>query len=317
MKRYLEMFFRHRLLVILPLLVAVTGAVMYASSQHRQYQSTASLWVDSPVPGNSTIIQGVGAESPATSQMNVLNELLQTHDFLLNVAKATPLARFVATHPPAVVNSTLAGLVKGITVGSPGPQVINVTVKAASPGLAVALDGAVVHQYTTQVFAELQSRASTSVSYDGQQVKVAQAALAQAISQFQTAVGTPQAPGAPTALSDTTLTNAVLSAQEQLNTAQQNYQQANIVLGDVSDPNVLRVSDEPSPAVPLARKKQLIFTGIGGLLGGLVVSIVVLMVLTAADTSARDEGDIERALDLRVVGNINEARRRRWARKPA
>ena len=46
MLRYLEVFYRHRLLLIAPIIIALLASVGFAVTRPRTYEATAQLWFD-------------------------------------------------------------------------------------------------------------------------------------------------------------------------------------------------------------------------------------------------------------------------------
>jgi len=71
------------------------------------------------------------------------------------------------------------------------------------------------------------------------------------------------------------------------------------------------VLDPPNQAFPQARKKVVIFSAAGGLIAGLSISVLTLLLLVTRDRAVRDEGDLQQALGLRVVGTIGQFSTRR------
>ena len=99
---------------------------------------------------------------------------------------------------------------------------------------------------------------------------------------------------------------AVAAAQAQLATSQQNYSQALLsASGGTLDPTTFHIVDAPKvPSAPLPHKKQIMMAGIGGLLGGLVITIIALVLVMAQDRSVREEEEVESNLELEVVGSV-------------
>ena len=311
MKRYAETFFRHWLLFTLPLLLAVLGAGSYISHAKRQFSSTATIWCDAPLPGSSTVDQSSTGPTPAAVEEGVLQELLQTHSFPLAVGRHSPMAAYLMTLPPQRLDSSLSAIAKEVTLSTPGAQVLNVTVKAATPDLASGLAGAVVDQFTSTVVDTLRARGAQMVSYGKQQMALATTALDDARSQLASylAAHSPQTVASSNDVVGA-LTAAVASAQQEYNTAQQSYLQATVDLSHVSDAAVVRVEDRPSVPTPLSRKKAILFGGLGSILAGAVISLLLLAAVVAGDRSARQPDDIEGPLGLRVVGSIGHLPRR-------
>ena len=58
MRRYLQTFFRHPILLSAPIIIALCVAVAYQTRQPRQFLAGSTLWCDVPVPNDSSIFSG-------------------------------------------------------------------------------------------------------------------------------------------------------------------------------------------------------------------------------------------------------------------
>jgi Mrp family chromosome partitioning ATPase len=111
-------------------------------------------------------------------------------------------------------------------------------------------------------------------------------------------------PNNPDNAEQTRLTNEVAAAQTQRDQAVDHYNQAQIAgaTGAV-DPTAFHVIDPPKvPTAATSRKKQLVMTGLGSLLGGGVITLLILVLLVAADRSVREEQDLEGVVE--VAGTV-------------
>lgn len=304
--RYLETFFRHRIAVCLPVVVALLGAVAYVVLSGRSYQSTVDMWADNPLPAASSIDQATNGVTPAGQEASVLTELLTTRSFAYDVASHSQLG---LQHESAT--QLIATLQKQVAVSTPGPQILRIAATAPTSPEAVGTARAVAKEFSAQLSSVRSSRAQALVSYYSSQLNLLSQQLTQAEQQVSSYVASH--PGASANGSDTnltSLTSAVTSAQEQYQSVQAKYSQASAGLQEANAGSVSRVIDGPQqPAVAQSRKKRIIFAGVGGLVGGLVVSILVLLALTATDGAIRRKEDLEQEPDLQVVGVINQFRR--------
>src|SRR4051812_18549090 len=109
MKRnYVELFFRHRLLLLAPLVIAFMLGAGWGLMQPRTYVAGATMWTDAPLPNDSTVANVEAA--PSTGQQSLLNELLATRKFLLAVANDSPMRHEVATLSPPEVDYALRAM---------------------------------------------------------------------------------------------------------------------------------------------------------------------------------------------------------------
>jgi uncharacterized protein involved in exopolysaccharide biosynthesis len=103
------------------------------------------------------------------------------------------------------------------------------------------------------------------------------------------------------------LTVAVTTAQNQYNDVQKNYTQADQALTTEQAQVSSHVIDLPGAASASSKKKAAIFAGGAGIFFGLLVGLLGLIALTAADTAARRREDVETTTgDLQVVATIAE-----------
>ena len=288
MKRYFELYFRHPILFSLPMVVALVAGLGYASRAPKMYSSTATVFADASLPNASTLTAGVspGFVTPAADKMTTLQEFLGTQSFLDKVALRSPLAPFLKTQPQAVQRggSRRHGQDRqGRHLRTPDPYRLRPS--RQSPELAAGTVKAVVDEFTAELGSVLQARAQSLAAVYKTSVDQATAALQ-----------------SPTNSSST----QQAAASAQLAAAQQSYNQAlSSASSGTLDPTTFHMVDAPKvPTAPLPHKKQIMMAGIGGLLGGLVITIIALVVIMAQDRSVREEEEVESNLELEVVGSV-------------
>jgi capsular polysaccharide biosynthesis protein len=310
-RSYVETFFRHRLLLIAPALIAFVLAAAYGMQQPRSYVASATLWTDRRIPGDSTIGTMPGSDVPSTGQQALLTSLLATRTFMIEVVKDSPLAGRM-TGSQLDVDLELARLASTVSAATPGPQVMAVAVKQATPELATGVAEAVVRQFMREEERRVRARAAAQVSYDKQQLSAAASAVRAAQAQLvaYTQIHPEAGLGRQANSAETALVGQLALAQgnyaeaaKAYNASSTAYKQANTAALEMMDP--------PNQAFPQSRKKGVIFSAAGGLIAGLSISIVTLLLLVTRDRSVREEGDLQQALGLRVVGTIGEFSKRR------
>jgi Mrp family chromosome partitioning ATPase/capsular polysaccharide biosynthesis protein len=290
MKRYLELLFRRPVLLSLPMAVALVVGAGYALHLPRSYVSSSNLFVDTFLPNPSSLEQGVapGGSTPATEKLTTLQEFLRTQSFDNKVAQR-------ATGSGHIDDLTAAAIAKTIRLSTSGPQILNVSVKSTNPTLAARTVQAVTDEFSLELGQALQQRntsLATVLKADADsgatRLSSAQSALA---AYLQTH------PNNPDDAEETRLTNEVAAAQTQRDQAVARYNQARVAGGSGAssvDPTALHVVDPPKvPTLPTSRKKQLVMTGLGSLLGGGVLTLLILVLLVAGDHSVREVEDLE------------------------
>ncbi|MGA8015986.1 MAG: hypothetical protein WCB85_08730 [Candidatus Dormiibacterota bacterium] len=328
--RFLETLFRHRLLAIVPIVLGLVVAAGYELCQPREFTSTASVWVDASVPGNGLNNSSDQYVDPSTVEQSEMQQLLSSRSFSLAVGDSGPLAGYLASHPAAEV--TGLGAIPGlgsmfsssarasvsdqiandlesmIDVESTGPQVVTITVTAPDPAVAAGTAKAFLTEYTAQTVAAQKATDQTSLTYYGQQLSQAQVTLQQAqtaLSSFQKANPTVPANGLGNATA-TELLQAVTLDTTTYQSVLNQYEQAQLNLVDVNAQTGFQVLDSPTAnGSPVSISKKLLGAGIAGLVAGLLVSILLISALTAADRSARRSEDVQR-LGLQVAASVQD-----------
>lgn len=298
-RSYLEVFFRHRLLLTVPILVAAVLAGYYGFSQPRKYSAGVTVFADTAVPNDSTLSTGpVTNTTPAANQQAIFTEFLGIRTFLRDVMEHGPDAATFKSSGPDQQDAALAKLSHSVTVTATGPHVVAIAVQDTSPRVNNVAN-LVARSFIQTERDALTGRLKGQGDYDKQQVDAASRSLGDA--QKALAAGANSSADVVAQLNGT-----VTQAQQHYSDAATELAKSTAELAQVGDDSVLRVLDQADRSVPMSRKKGLILAGAGGLLGGLSISLVLLMIIVASDSSARRESDLEQQLPLRVVGSIAE-----------
>jgi capsular polysaccharide biosynthesis protein len=246
-----------------------------------------------------------------------MQELLETHDFLDKVASRQEAAPFVADAPRPFSDAELGKVAGAVGVSATGPQVISVLVTAKEPGAATGLAGSVIAEFMSEVSATLHTRGQALVDYQKQSLDTATASLGTAQKQLDDY--TKAHPGATSQEATVgQLESAVVGAQEQVAKAQDAYTQAKLTLATASDASAFRTVDKPSaPTAPQSRRSKMLFTAVGAVLAGIVVSLGLLTLFVATDSSAREAADVEDNLGLELVGTVGRVSDRRRQQRRA
>jgi hypothetical protein len=316
MKRYLETFSRHRILLIAPLIISVVMAGWYVTTRPKVYASSTTMWFDTQVPSASSIDTPLtNGGTPSGQAQSVLIELLNTRDFRIKVGHRGPLASYYArpgTSARAVDDQVDGALQHAVTSTVVGPQVLGIALKGPAPLVAANTLQAVVDQFTDELNAARNSRGSEALTYYQSSLVVAShdlTAAENAVTNYQ--VTHPPVPAGATpdpVLSR--LSQTALAAQARYTDVQNNLSTLNLQQ-KVNGAATSHVIDRPTASLaPVSSKKKMVFAGVAALLLGGLISLGVLALLTAADTRARSAEDLE-DLGLPVVGEIGQLPRTR------
>ncbi|MGZ6589067.1 MAG: hypothetical protein ACXVHX_32920 [Solirubrobacteraceae bacterium] len=280
---YRETYRRHRRLLKMPIIVTTVLALWIVAGSPKAYESTASLWVDTPPPGPSSINDtNTTVRTPADQQQLVLTELLHTRDFKLTVGHRGPLAAYLAKNAsagwgPSALLASVRGTPslearvadalgpKNVIATVAGPQVLQLSVRGASPRVDAGTLQALIQTFSSEVQRLAAQRGQATIGFYQSQLDAAAAALRAA------------APGSPGAR----------IAANQLARATRGRDRA------VSSAAVgahISVIDAPRvPAGPLAGNKKLVLALFGGLFAGALLTLLGLVLLTPSRPGAWDD----------------------------
>jgi hypothetical protein len=330
-RKLLEAFFRHKLLVLLPpiLIPAIVGPVAFLTSP-AVFNATVGVWVDRVTYLNYNDPNATPWITPAVTQSNRLNELLLTHSFQMDVAKRTSLAPLVGTTAGETRIQTL--LARSVSVGRVGDHVLAVQIAAPTAQLAFELAGALVDAYQEKTAADQADQASVAVSFYQARVQDAQTQLTKSGQDLIRYLATQAANSDSAGFADNSLGSLPASValdpklsalQANLQTAQGNVTNARGALAQaeqsasaalqgqqlgfqVLDPAVM-------PTTATRQLKKIIIYPIAALAAGLALSALLMVLLVAGDRSIRSESDL--APSLRVLGVVPTLKLKRAPKK--
>lgn len=314
MHRYRNTFARHKIVLLLPIVIAVVASVWYARSVPKTYQTTMNLWFDTAAPNPSSLQQLPQGQTPAQGGQAELQEFIGTEQFLVNVGRRGPLAADLEKSGitgKAEVNAEITSdLEKAFTVTATGPQVVQVEMTSHDPSYMVGTLNALATEYVDEVTGTLRTRDQASVSYYDAEVRQATTALGQANSALQ---AYERAHPNATTLTDVNLSQLSQTAsqdQTNLTTLQGQLQSTQIALQNANSWASFRVVDPPLKPYAKSLKKHDILIGLAGLLSGVVISSMLLSALTSLDRTARSQEDIVEVMGIDVIASISNLRRR-------
>lgn len=286
----------HRILLSLPIILAVAIAGVLTLGKAKTYESTVSLWVDNPASSDSSLgTLNPGMTPPSTVEQGVVTELLATPSFDLTVANRSQLGRYLASNGSGGVSlSSLTGggnvplkvkIISAlgpakVTTTVPGPQVLQISYLGPTPAVAQSTLNAIVDQLEHDSAQLGALHTQDSVDYYQTQVQSADRALLSAQHQAQQ-----YRAAHPTAgRADPNL--AAISAQEtsagaQLTQAQAGLSAAESALKGGDTAAVVKVIDPATfPVGPTSGKKKDVEGVMAGLVAGLVISFLGVLALT-------------------------------------
>lgn len=284
--RYRETFHSHRVLFVLPVVLATFFALWTSIGAQKLYRSNSSLW-----SGSSAGTTAFGAQPPAVQDQMMLGQLLQTESFTRSVAAHSPLQAYLVAHPsagsgpmallkralkgtPSLDDRIAAALSpKRVTTIAPGNNLLQISFEAPEPGLAKATLVTLLREFARER-ARLDKAELTTAK---QQVVDATAALGDAKRNLSLYVGAH--PGGGSQLQS--LRQAETDAVQQLSAATQSLNQASNDLVNNGSSPAIRTIDPPNlPVGPTSGKKKVLESMIAGAFAGALLSILLIVVLT-------------------------------------
>jgi uncharacterized protein involved in exopolysaccharide biosynthesis len=325
MTEYRTVARRHRLLLLIPIVVAPALALWVVLGTPNEYQSTASLWFDTPPPADSSVTNPDALSTPPAAQTQILlNELLQTKQFRGQVGDRSGLTGYITTSAPNAWDpmSLLKGL-RGkqttdellqvalgpahVTSKVDGPQVLTLSVEQPAAGMAQATLQALIDQFRQERNNLDAARATSAVAYYQDQVsaaKQADDALKKQISSYLQSHPSANTTDPGIAV----LTQAEQAASAKLLDAQNSLNVANIgVTAPGTDEASMRVIDPPAePRGPVRGIKAIGLAGVGGLFGGIVIAAAGLFGLVSL-SRMRARGGFEGGSDVELERLLRKA----------
>jgi hypothetical protein len=279
---YKETFARHRLLFCLPVILAALVSLLLVLGAPKAYESEATLWVDRPPPGQSSLNDPNPAVlTPATQAQQVLGELLSSRSFRLEAGKRGGLKKYLASHSSGfsvtgllrgkapLDNRVAAGLdAKHVMLTVNGPQVLAISLKGPEPAVAANTLSALIDQFKLKRTELGIQRAQALITFFQHRVDAAQTA--------EETASTPQEANAA-AKQLRTMTKA-------LNQAQLSFDALRLQKGTFE----IHVQDQPTPPTgPVSGKKKALFALVAGLFVGALVSFLGIVLLSGREERER------------------------------
>lgn len=326
--RFLETFFRHKLLILLPAIITPLVVVPFAFVLVKPYyEAWAGLWVERPayVPSTDDWNRYV---TPAQNQQQRLTELMKTRSFTEDVARKTSLSPLLET--PQGRDEVYEYLQRAIVPQATGNKLLNIRVRTEDPDLSMEIINATVSTFRDRNQNERMMQASQAISFYEQQLREAEERLVttrEGVRRY--AVANPRAVtepsgSAPRSLLPTAATDPQLA--EILKRLESDEEEVKRLRGLVTQSKFdatatlegtdssLQVIDQPIyPARAQRERRRLLIFPAAAVAIGTLVSALLLVGLAASDRSVRSTADL-RSMS-RVIGVVPRMGLRRMPRQ--
>ncbi len=315
-QKVLDVFFRHKFLIILPLVIlTLAGAAASLSRQTTEYRASAHVWTQrTPLLSSRLGGQGSSFTTPAAHQARVLNDLLKLDTFRQSVAdRVDGLEGLSPTLQRGAVR-------EGTAVFASGENVMTIRHRDEDPLLAQSIVGAIIDAYSVTFQSSVMDQAEAAETFYETRLEEASIALDESEQALVSYEGTLS----PTAAIDSDPELAALQADarlaqreydEQLGRLENIYLQRDAALeGRDLSFQVMDPPNLPSSPLPTPRTDLLMLPALGMLLG-VSASGAVLFALTRLDDSIRLPGEA-RKIGAPVLAVVPELGRRRMPSWP-
>ena len=315
--KVLEAFFRHKLLVLLPIIIIpmLVGPIALLTAPV-YYEAWTGVWVDRPQYLSYSQSSGWNVYlSPAQNQANAINEQLRTRSFMMDIAKRTQLAGLVGNARGEDRIATIFS--NGLSISTNGDHLLILRFRADTSKLAFDLLNATLDAFKDNASTDRVNQASLAISFYESQLSDAQDQLNKLQSSARQYVASnPRLAGLSSGSQETSIL-PITSTDSQLADlmSQLQFQQKEVerlrgaadqarfdasagLQGQELGFQIIDAAQVPT-APTRALRKQLVYP-IAGLAGGLVLSAILLVLLVAGDRSIRVEGDLPG--NARVLG---------------
>ena len=312
-ERVLEAFFRHAILIVLPLIAVPVDVTAWVFSTPPQYEAQAGVWVERATYLSSASDELTRYLPPASVQRGRLMELLLTRSFVNAVVSGTPLGAVAATPSGAAEIDQI--FTRDFDVIQNGDHFLVIRFRSVESATAAAVVNAVVDEFRKRLSEDRRTQAQLAISFYQTLLGDSQAALTTARSDLSKYLsGNPKVAltlaqnGIEVARLDpqfAELQGRVDTASRDADNARSSLQaaQLDVSAANKSDALGLQIVDPTIvSASPTRQLKKMLVYPIAALLVGLVLSAGLLMLFTLLDHSVRSLTDL--ATDTPILGII-------------
>jgi capsular polysaccharide biosynthesis protein len=329
--RFLETFFRYKLLILLPFFITPLIVVPFSFLLVKPYyETTAGLWVERP----SYVPSTDGADwnryvTPAQNQVQRMNELLKTRSFTDDIARRTSLAPLLDT--PEGRDDLFEYVGRVVYPVATGSKLLTIRVRAEDPQLSMEIINGTVAAFRERNQNERMQASASAISFYEQQLKEANDQTTASRDRVRRYVASnsraasidPNAPASrvnlPTSAVDPQLAELLKQLENNERESerlrglleQSRFEASASLEGNDASLQLLDAPVFPSRA-ERERRRLFIFPAAAVAIGTLV-SALLLVALTASDRSVRSTADISTM--GRVIGVVPRMGLRRLPRQ--
>ena len=324
-ERLLEAFFRHAVLIVLPIVLIPLVAAAAVLATPPQYEASAGVWVERATYLTYSTDDLGRYLTPAQNQRNRLVELMQTRSFLAAIARKTSLNAVLSA--PNGDEMLAQSFARDFDVLAAGDHLLVLHFRMVDQIAAAEVLNAVVDEFKTRAAADRYAQGQVAIALLQSRLTDADAALSAARSDLakyvsaNPSVGTIIAKGGiESAKVDpqfAEIQRTVESSQREADTARNLLASArlDVSAGVQGDELSFRVTDQTQVSSTASRQlKKVIVYQIAALVAGLVVSASLLLLFALSDHSVRSMIDL--GPDAVILGVLPRLQPSGIARRP-
>jgi uncharacterized protein involved in exopolysaccharide biosynthesis len=302
-QRVIEAFFRHWLLILLPILVIPidVGAAMLSTPP--QYEAQAGMWVEQATYLSYSTDDINRYLSPAVNQRNRLVELMQTRSFLAEVAGKTALASIADA--PGGDDVLRALFARDFEVTTSGDHLLSLRFRAEDREVATSVLSAMVEKFKARAASDRYGQAQVAITFYQSRLTEADTELASARSQLAKYLSDNPALAAAIAKSGTDTARFDPQFAEAQRRVESSQGDANLARGSLERAELdvaagikgldfgFRIVDTVQASTSPSRQlKKILLYPVVALVAGLVLGAAMLLWFALSDHSVRSLADL-------------------------
>lgn len=324
-EKTLEAFFRHWVLILLPMFAIPFDVSAAMLATPAQYEAQAGMWVEQPTYLNYSTDDINRYLSPAANQRNRLVELMQTKSFLAEIVGATSLASVLAA--PGGDDALRQIFARDFEAVTSGDHLLSLRFRSEDRDEAAAVLTSMVAKFKDRAINDRYAQAQVAIAFYQSRLTEAESALTGARKNLASYLAANPAlaaslsrPGDTSARTDPVYAEAqrqVDALQKDADAASNSLEaaQLDVAAGLKGLELAFRLVDPVTPSATASRQlKKILIYPIVALVLGVLLSAGLLAMFALSDGSVRSLADL--GPDAVVLGVLPHLRVKGAARRP-
>jgi hypothetical protein len=314
MTRYINSYFRFLPILLIPVILLPIITIGIGLTSKISYMGGASIFVEqSLISDQLDVVGGSPFQSPAQRNANFLTELLSTRTFVVNVINRTRF-KGVFESNDAALREEILGVMERINIDNSRYHIVGMALEYKDPEIPREVLGAVVEEYFKVLDERLQRQVGPALQVYKKQLDEAlksQTNVEEELKTFlavnaqQLSLGNnPDNTGRPLTQVDLDYSRLIQQreiARTQYETARAEYNRVETSYTAYREnrENLFRLQDPPQEElVPVQRTRIIMINGAIGIVGGLLLMILGMLLITWLDSSFRERPSVVRMLGI-------------------